>query len=96
MVLRSSILRPGLNLRYHALPTPRFRPSAIASKPFLPAGHYARSYARYSRFGDDEGKGQSDGKPNSDENFKRKYELYQLYGSAALVGGAGTIWYVSQ
>lgn len=96
MVFRFSISRPALSLRHNVQVQSRLRSSAIPSTPLSITSHYARHYAKYSRFGDEEGRGQGDGRPNSDENHKRKNELYQMYGSMALVGGAGGIWYVTQ
>jgi len=67
----------------------------LASRP--PAAFSQRTYARYSRFEDYErgNKGEDPDDPD-DREFKRKFELFKTYGTAAVAVGAGTVWYISQ
>jgi hypothetical protein len=83
-------LRP-LNI-YHAT-IPRLRGLAFRTSPRFSC----RAYARYSRFEDDE-RGSKGGDPEdpNEKDFGRKFELFKVYGTGAVVVGGGTIWYLTQ
>lgn len=56
-----------------------------------------RQYAKYSRFGDDQGKRSDDGPEDEhDRQFRKYFEYFRLYGTGALIAGGGTLWYVTQ
>jgi hypothetical protein len=82
---------------------PRYRPSIVylsSRSPVRPTPIQAlqtRKYARYSRFEEDEG-GRNGGKPEDpiDREFRKRFEFFRLYGTAAIIMGGGTLWYIFQ
>lgn len=57
----------------------------------------ARAYARYSRFEDEGPVGSNEGPEDPrDRDYRRLFEHFRLYGTAAVIAGGGTLWYVTQ
>lgn len=88
-------------LRLRSVRPSRISPGFISKPRILPLRPsptwLQRSYARYSRFGDDEGgnRGRNPNEPDENDFNKRGVELFRQYGAAAALAGVGTLWYVS-
>ncbi|CCA67601.1 hypothetical protein PIIN_01429 [Serendipita indica DSM 11827] len=65
--------------------------------PTLSALRQSRTYTsrRYTRFDDQRDDQEGKEEDDLDREFRRKFEFFRLYGTGALVIGAGTIWYIA-